>query len=226
MHLFRSYAKSNRFWFLSSAKRVNNRESNITRGWSYSQQSNLYLKKAALYSLENPRILWSCQPLISKGSLADRDLNLSYGAREVWFWHQICRYYTVCHHVEAYILRRLSIDSFSFERVAQSNLEWIFSKLDSGFQSLVGFRIPSAGFRIPKLRIPDSTSKKIPGFRNPDSLTWGDKQVTYVSCLHIEISMQAFRLLIVPCLKEIMVPGRSFNVPASKCLYRYITTTK
>ena len=38
---------------------------------------------------------------------------------------------------------------FSFERVAQSNLEWISSKLDSGFQSLVGFRIPSAGFRIP-----------------------------------------------------------------------------
>ena len=110
--------------------------------------------------VENPRILWSCQLLISKGSLADRELDLSYGAREVWFWHQICRYYTVCHHVEAYTLGRLSIDGFSFERVAQSNLEWIFSKLDSGFQSLVGFRIPSAGFRIPKPRIPDSTSKK------------------------------------------------------------------
>ena len=55
---------------------MNNRGSNIARGWSYSQQSNLYLKKAALYSLENPRILWSCQPLISKGSLADRDLDL------------------------------------------------------------------------------------------------------------------------------------------------------
>ena len=148
------------FDFLSSAKRVNNRESNIARGWSYSQQSNLYLKKAALYSLENPRILWSCQPLISKGSLADRDLDLSYGARQLWFWHQICRYYTVCHHVEAYTLGRLSIDGFSFERVAQSNLEWIFSKLDSGFQSLVGFRIPSAGFRIPKPRIPDFRSKK------------------------------------------------------------------
>ena len=132
----------------------------IARGWSYSQQANLYLKKAALHSLENPRILWSCQPLISKGSLADRDVDLSYGAREVWFWHQICRYYTVCHHVEAYTLGRLSIDGFSFERVAQSNLEWIFSKLDSGFQSLVGFRIPSAGFRIPKPRILDSTSKK------------------------------------------------------------------
>ena len=114
------------FDFLSSAKRVNNRESNIARGWSYSQQSNLYLKKAALYSLENLRISWSCQPLISKGSLADRDVDLSYGAREVWFWHQICRYYTVCRHVEAYTLGRLSIDGFSFERVAQSNVEWIF----------------------------------------------------------------------------------------------------
>ena len=49
---------------------------------------------------------------------------------------------------------------FSYERVAQFNLEWIFSKLDSGFQSLVGFRILSAGFRIPKPRIPDSRSKK------------------------------------------------------------------
>ena len=46
------------------------------------------------------------------------------------------------------------------ERVAQFNVEWTFSKLDSGFQSLVGFRILSAGFRIPKPRIPDSTSKK------------------------------------------------------------------
>ena len=137
---------------------MNNRESNIARGWSYSQQSNLYLKKAALYSLENPRILWSCQSLISKGYLADRDVDLSCGAREVWFWHQICRYYTVCHHVEAYTLGRLSIDGFSFELVAQSNVE--FGNLDSGFQSLVGFRIPSAGFRIPKPRIPDSTSKK------------------------------------------------------------------
>ena len=32
--------------------------------------------------------------------------------------------------------------------------------LDAGFLSLVGFRIPSAGFRIPNTRIPDSTSKK------------------------------------------------------------------
>ena len=51
-------------------------------------------------------------------------------------------------------------DGFSYERVAQFDLEWIFSNLDSGFQSLVGFRILSAGFRIPKPRIPDSTSKK------------------------------------------------------------------
>ena len=131
---------------------MNNRESNIARGWSYSQQSNLYLKKASLFSLENPRILWSCQPFISKGPLADRDLDRSFGAFEVWFWHQICRYYAVCHHVVSYTLGRLSIEGFSFERVPQSNLEWIFSKLDSGFQSLVGFRIPSAGFRIPQAK--------------------------------------------------------------------------
>ena len=56
----------------------------------------------------------------------------------------------LCRHIQVYTLGRLSIDGFSFERVAQFNLEWIFSKLDSGFQSLVGFRILIAGFRIPK----------------------------------------------------------------------------
>ena len=71
----------------------------------------------------------------------------------------------LCPHVQVYTLRRLTIDGFSFKRVAQFNLEWTISNLDSGFQSLVGFRILSAGFRIPEA--------KIPGFRNPDSLTWG-----------------------------------------------------
>ena len=56
--------------------------------------------------------------------------------------------------------RELSESLAQARRVAQFNVEWIFSKLDSGFQSLVGFRILSAGFRIPKPRIPDSTSKK------------------------------------------------------------------
>ena len=49
--------------------------------------------------------------------------------------------------------------------------EWIFSNLDSGFQSLVGFRILSAGFRIPKPRIPDSTSKNS-GFRRKNKGMW------------------------------------------------------
>ena len=52
---------------------------------------------------------------------------------------------------------------FSFERVAQSDLEWIFSKLDSGFQSSVGFRIPCAGFRIP------DSGFQSPGFRIPQA---------------------------------------------------------
>ena len=51
-------------------------------------------------------------------------------------------------------------DDFSYKRGVQFNLEWMFSKLDSGFQSLVGFRILSTGFLIPKPRFPDSTSKK------------------------------------------------------------------
>ena len=65
----------------------------------------------------------------------------------------------LCRHIQVYTLGRLSIDGFSFERVAQFNLEWIFSKLDSGFQSLVGFRILISGFRIPEAKnswIPES----------------------------------------------------------------------
>ena len=58
----------------------------------------------------------------------------------------------------SFSLGRLSIDGFSFEGVAQFNLEWIFSKLDSGFLVL------DSGFH----------KQKIPGFRNPDSLTRGD----------------------------------------------------
>ena len=66
----------------------------------------------------------------------------------------------LCRHIQVYTLGRLSIDGFSFELEAQFNLKWIFSKLDSGFESLVGFRILSVGFRIPKPRIPDSRGKK------------------------------------------------------------------
>ena len=66
----------------------------------------------------------------------------------------------LCRHVQVYTLGRLTIDGFSFELVGQFNREWIFIKLYSGFQSLVGFRILSAVVRIPKPRIPDSGSKK------------------------------------------------------------------
>ena len=66
----------------------------------------------------------------------------------------------LCRHVQVYTLGRLTIDGFSFERVGQFNREWIFIQLYSGFQSLVGFRILSAVFRIPKPRIPDSGSQK------------------------------------------------------------------
>ena len=53
--------------------------------------------------------------------------------------------------------------------------QWI---LDSGFQSLVGFRIPLAVFRISKPGFSDSTRKTprravFPGFRNLDSLCIG-----------------------------------------------------
>ena len=67
----------------------------------------------------------------------------------------------LCRHVQVYTLGRLSIDWWFFFRASSSiQSGWIFSKLDSGFQSLAGFRILSAGFWIPKPRIPDSTSTK------------------------------------------------------------------
>ena len=60
--------------------------------------------------------------------------------------------------------------------------------LDSGFQSLVGFPILKAVFRIPKPRIADSISKHFPdsvihkqtfpGFRK-DSLTWSELKIVY-----------------------------------------------
>ena len=62
----------------------------------------------------------------------------------------------------------------SFERVAQSNLEWISSKVDSGFQCLVGFRIPDS-----KAQDSGFHKQKFPGFWNPDSLTWGDLLLSY-----------------------------------------------
>ena len=58
-----------------------------------------------------------------------------------------------------------TVDS-GFPVVDSSLCEW---NLDSEFQSFVGFRIPRTVFRIPKPRIPDSTSKIFPdsGIRIP-----------------------------------------------------------
>ena len=42
-------------------------------------------------------------------------------------------------------------------------------KMDSELQSVVGFRIPWAGFQIPKPRIPNSTIKKISRIPHPTS---------------------------------------------------------
>ena len=55
-------------------------------------------------------------------------------------------------------LRRFRIPGTGFCILCQLNL-------DSGFQSLVGFRIPSAVFRIPKPRTSNSTTKNFPDSR-------------------------------------------------------------
>ena len=72
----------------------------------------------------------------------------------------------------------------SIRRESKTVLDSGFHAEDSGFQSLVGFRIPWPVFRIPKPRIPDHPPEKI--FRIPnltrknilDSLAWGELKYT------------------------------------------------
>ena len=72
----------------------------------------------------------------------------------------------------------------SIRRESKTVLDSGFHAEDSGFQSLVGFRIPWPVFRIPKPRIPDHPQAKI--FRIPnltrknilDSLAWGELKYT------------------------------------------------
>ena len=49
--------------------------------------------------------------------------------------------------------------------------------LDPGFQTLVGFQIPSAVLRIPKSRIPDSRSKKFSRISDSTSKTFTDSGI-------------------------------------------------
>ena len=63
-------------------------------------------------------------------------------------------------------------DGFSYERVAQFNLEWIFSKLDSGFLVLDSL-FQSPGFRIPRAKnswIPESGFPYMGRIRGLESL--------------------------------------------------------
>ena len=72
----------------------------------------------------------------------------------------------------------------SIRRESKTVLDSGFHAEDSGFQSLVGFRIPWPVFRIPKPWIPDHPQVKI--FRIPnltrknilDSLAWGELKYT------------------------------------------------
>ena len=61
--------------------------------------------------------------------------------------------------------------------------DFFYCNLDLGFQSLVGFRILWAGFRIPEPRISYSTNDIVYGFRIPQAklsiLLWGDSSNTH-----------------------------------------------
>ena len=51
----------------------------------------------------------------------------------------------------------------------------------------VGFRIPRVGLRIPGIGFRIPKAKKNVGFRNPDSLTWGEMLLCkFVCCYPIE----------------------------------------
>ena len=71
----------------------------------------------------------------------------------------------------AYVAKRVLDSGLHAKNSRSDSRYWIQDSLSVqlGFQSLVGFRIPWAVFRIPM--------QKFPGFRNPNSLTWGEKQV-------------------------------------------------
>ena len=101
-----------------------------------------------------------------------------------------------------------------------------FGNLDSGFQSLVGFRIPSAGFRIPKPRIPDSTSKKFldSGIRIPlHGANWiayesfglhakGNFCVTMIGQYSLQSTISSAELMLKSCLDNSGGPSILFIV--------------
>ena len=163
MHLFQSYARSKSshkiaFDFLKFS------EASEQQRIKHSQRSKLFItiqfipyKKVALCSLENPRILWSCQPLIIKQGFPGY-----YRILIMWPWPRpfIWSSWTIVLTAKYadIMLSRLGLYPveafhrwFFFRASSSVNLEWIFTKLDSGFHE-----------------------QKIPGFQNPDSLTWGD----------------------------------------------------
>ena len=104
-----------------------------------------------------------------------------------------------CHKVKETSLKTVRLSADGGARAHFPNSDWWSKKrlvrwsdifltqvreskrvFDSGFHSLVGFRIPWAVFRNPKPRIPDSTSENFPhsGIRIP--CTWRTFEVWFV----------------------------------------------
>ena len=75
----------------------------------------------------------------------------------------------------------MKLETLPLLRLDSSRCQW---NLDSGFQFLVGFRIPWA----PESKAQDSRFHKqnFPGFRNSDSLAWGD---LWVPCMGRPLSI-------------------------------------
>ena len=86
---------------------------------------------------------------------------------------------------------------------------WIpvfFSRtLDSGFQSLVGFRIPKtldSGFH----------KQKFPGFQNLDSLTWGNRKLRHV--LQMQQIFQFLEKNKLKCWWYVLCSRDFFDIPS------------
>ena len=91
---------------------------------------------------------------------------------------RLCLHYVLTHKRESRTVLDCGLHTVDsgFQVLDSSICQW---NLDSGFQSLVGFRIPWAVVQIPKPRIPDSMSKNFPdcGIRIP--LPWAIRRKAF-----------------------------------------------
>ena len=78
---------------------------------------------------------------------------------------------TPCKGIKTVLDSRFHAVDSGFQALDSSLRQW---NLDSRFRSLMGFRNPWAVFWVLKTRILGLQKQHFPGFRNQNSMTWGD----------------------------------------------------